>query len=199
MTVFSISLSAPAGKFAFPQCRQVVFPGNGTNINSPRKRLPELGGLVLPKHPWYQLEAGEVARLLQTDMTKGLSPAEAAQRLKTFGANQLKEQERLSPLKILASQFTDVMVLILIGATLISGLLGEYADAVTILVIILLNAVLGFVQEYRAEKSMEALKQLVAPEATVLRGGSEVRVPAREVVPGDILLLQAGDKVAADA
>src|SRR5690606_15623413 len=96
-------------------------------------------------------------------------------------------------------QFTDVMVLILIGATLISGLLGEYADAVTILVIILLNAVLGFVQEYRAEKSMEALKQLAAPEATVLRGGSEVRVPAREVVPGDILLLQAGDKVAADA
>lgn len=153
----------------------------------------------MPKHPWYQLEAGEVARLLQTDMTKGLSPAEAAQRLKTFGANQLKEQERLSPLKILASQFTDVMVLILIGATLISGLLGEYADAVTILVIILLNAVLGFVQEYRAEKSMEALKQLAAPEATVLRGGSEVRVPAREVVPGDILLLQAGDKVAADA
>lgn len=153
----------------------------------------------MPKYQWYQLEQQEVGQLLKTDITKGLSQAEAQRRLETYGANQLQEQEGISPVKILASQFTDVMVLILIGATLISGLLGEYADAITILVIIFLNATLGFVQEYRAEKSMEALKSLAAPEATVLRGGSEMRIPARDVVPGDILILHAGDKVAADA
>ncbi|NLC77541.1 MAG: calcium-transporting P-type ATPase, PMR1-type [Clostridia bacterium] len=152
----------------------------------------------MKNRPWHRLESQEVVEILKSDLRKGLSSEEAGKRLKIYGPNQLQEPQAVSPLKILLSQFSDFMVLVLIGATLISGLLGEYADAITILAIVVVNALLGFVQEYRAEKSMEALKKLTAPEATVLRGGSEIKIPAREVVPGDILLLNAGDKVAAD-
>lgn len=176
----------------------LAFIGGRGNINSSRKELPGLGGLVLQKRPWYQLDGNEVLQLLKTDVVKGLSISEAQKRQKIYGLNQLDEQKGASPLKILASQFTDLMVLILIGATLISGLLGEYADAITILAIVILNAVLGFIQEYRAEKSMEALKNLAAPEATVLRGGSEMKIPAKDLVPGDILVFKAGDRIAAD-
>ena len=119
-------------------------------------------------------------------------------RLEIWGYNRLQQKRVISPGKILLSQFTDFMVLVLIGATLISGLLGEFADALTILAIVVINAVLGFIQEYRAEKSIEALKKMTAPEATGSRGIAQ-RISAEEVVPGDILLLNMGDKVAADA
>lgn len=147
---------------------------------------------------WYQIDGSRVVEALKTNVLNGISPREATKRLTTYGYNQLAQRPPVSSLKIFISQFSDLMVLILIGAALISGLLGEYADGITILAIVSLNAVLGFIQEHRAEKSMEALKKLAAPEATVVRDGMEIRIPAKEVVVGDILLLNPGDKVAAD-
>lgn len=148
---------------------------------------------------WYSLTKEECLQRLGVEEEKGLKAGEAAARLEIWGYNRLQQKRVISPGKIFLSQFTDFMVLVLIGATLISGLLGEFADALTILAIVVINAVLGFIQEYRAEKSIEALKKMTAPEATVFREGIAQRIPAEEVVPGDILLLNMGDKVAADA
>lgn len=147
---------------------------------------------------WYQLSIADIANLFNTDLTKGLANGEAEKRLRTYGANQIEKQATISPLKIFIAQFTDFMVLVLIGATLISGMLGEYADAITILIIVIINAILGFVQEFRAEKSMEALKKMAAPEAAILRSGQQAKIPAKNLVPGDIVFLNTGDKVPAD-
>ena len=129
----------------------------------------------------------------------GLSAAEAAARLKAEGENRLKTAEKNSVASMFFSQFKDVMILILAAATVISVLMGEGAEAITIIVIVLLNALMGFLQEYRTEKTLEALKELSAPVARVRRDGREQTVSAAVVVPGDILLLEAGDKIAADA
>ncbi|GAW93944.1 cation-translocating P-type ATPase, partial [Calderihabitans maritimus] len=147
---------------------------------------------------WYQLSPSEVVEALASDPVNGLTDAEAEMRRESFGPNQLKDSRKISLLHIFFSQFTDFMVLVLLAATLVSALLGEYVDAVTILAIVVLNAALGFIQEYRAEKSMEALKRLAAPEARVIRNGREQRIPAQELVPGDIVLLETGDRVPAD-
>lgn len=96
------------------------------------------------------------------------------------------------------NQFKDFMVLVLVGATLISGLLGEYLDAITIIAIIIMNGILGFVQEFRAERSLRALKELSAPNAKVIRDGKLEQLPARELVPGDIVVLESGDRIPAD-
>lgn len=128
----------------------------------------------------------------------GLSAEDAAARRKESGFNELSEGKKVSPFTLLLNQFKDFMVLVLMGATLVSGLLGEYLDAITIIAIILLNGVLGFVQEFRAERSLRALKQLSAPTAKVLRGGRQEVIPARMLVPGDIVLLESGDRIPAD-
>lgn len=128
----------------------------------------------------------------------GLSAEDAAARRKESGYNELSEGKRVSPFTLLLNQFKDFMVLVLMGATLVSGLLGEYLDAITIIAIIVLNGVLGFVQEFRAERSLRALKQLSAPTAKVLRGGKQEVLPARMLVPGDIVLLESGDRIPAD-
>jgi Ca2+-transporting ATPase len=135
---------------------------------------------------------------LETSET-GLTEEEARRRLQEFGPNELKEARRTTPLEILARQFTSLLVVILLAAAVISFLLHEPTDAIIIASIVVLNAVLGFVQEYRAEKAIEALKRLAAPKARVVRGDKEAIVPARDLVPGDIVLLEAGDRVAADA
>lgn len=147
---------------------------------------------------WYELSSQSVAQALKTDLEHGLDEEEAEKRLKQTGLNQLEEGEKASALTILLGQFKDFMVLVLLVATLISGLLGEYVDAITIMAIIFLNAILGFIQEYRAEKSLEALKNLTAPTAHVIRGGRLVEIPAAHVVPGDIVYLEEGDRVPAD-
>lgn len=152
----------------------------------------------MEKSNWHALGQEEVLLKLQTDREKGLEQKEAARRLELVGPNQLIQQKRISPVAIFLSQFKDFMVLVLMAATIISGLLGEYADAITIMAIIIINAILGFVQEFRAEKSMEALKKLIAPEATVKREGETVRVPASQLVPGDIVILDTGDIIPAD-
>jgi len=130
---------------------------------------------------------------------KGLTSQEAQKRLLKYGPNVLEEGGRISPIQIFLNQFQDFMVMVLLAATLISALMGELADALTITVIVILNAILGFAQEYKTEKSLEALKKLAAPSAKVLRDGEEKEVEASQIVIDDVILLGAGDKVPADA
>ena len=147
----------------------------------------------------HQLPAPEVAAQLSSDAVAGLSRREAQRRLAQYGPNELPKANRRSFLRVFLEQFRDFMVLVLLAATAVSIVLGEVGDAVTILLIVVVNAVLGSLQEFRAERSLEALKEMSAPTARVRREGEEQRIPAAEVVPGDVLLLEAGDKPAADA
>ncbi|MFC7442362.1 calcium-translocating P-type ATPase, SERCA-type [Laceyella putida] len=147
---------------------------------------------------WVDWEIEQVAAHFQVDLERGLSDKEAKDRLKQIGPNQLAEGEKASWLSLFIEQFKDFMVLVLLVATLISGLLGEYTDAIAIIAIVLLNALLGFIQEVRAEKSLSALKKLSAPTAKVLREGAWVQVNAVELVPGDVIRLESGDRIPAD-
>ena len=146
---------------------------------------------------WHSKESEQVLNELKVDQ-QGLSSEEVKHRLDEFGYNELKEKKKVTPLQIFLNQFKDVFVIMLLVATIISFLIGENVDAITIAVIVILNSVVGFVQEYRSEKAMEAMKKLTAPKAHVIRDGSETMVDAREIVPGDIVLLEAGDRVPAD-
>lgn len=130
---------------------------------------------------------------------KGLSAQEAITRLATDGPNELQEGERISAWQILFSQFKSLLIWVLIVAGIISGVMGQAVDAIAILAIVVLNAVIGFYQEFDAEKSIAALKQMTAPRAKVRRDGKVALVPAAEIVTGDILVLEAGDLIAADA
>ena len=133
-----------------------------------------------------------------TENAVGLSSQEAAARLARDGENTLGEKKRTSAMKIFAGQFHDLMVIILMIATVISVLLGEYADAIPILLIVIINAFLGFFQEYRCEKTLEKLKSMTAPTAGCYRDGKPVRIPASQVVTGDAIILEAGDRVPCD-
>lgn len=130
--------------------------------------------------------------------TKGLTTAQAEERLKENGHNTLAQVKPPGPIRIFFSQFKDAMVLILLAATVISALLGEWTDAITIVVIVLLNAILGFIQEYRTEKTLEALRNMTAPTAKVWRDDKLQELPADLLVPGDIISVEAGDCVPAD-
>ncbi len=137
--------------------------------------------------------------------TAGLTTQQAEERLIQYGPNELKKEKGKSPLKILLSQFTDILMIILllamalsVGVGLYTGSTDEIFDAMIILVIVLASAILGFTQEYRSEKAVEALKKMTSPTASVLRDGKEVRIPASQIVPGDIILLYTGDKIPAD-
>ena len=129
----------------------------------------------------------------------GLTSEEAAALLKEYGENTLQSDKKAKPLRIFLGQFRDVMVMILLIAAGISAFIGETADAVTIIIIVMLNAILGFIQEYRTEKTLLALKSMSAPSAKVCRDGHMTVIPASQLVPGDIISVEAGDKVAADA
>ena len=148
---------------------------------------------------WYTRAAQEVIVFWKTDRDEGLTSSEIKNRLNKFGFNEMIEKQKTAWWKRLIAQFQDFMVLVLLAATLISAFLGEYADAVTILIIVIFNAILGFVQEHRAEQSMDALKKMAAPTAHVIRNGMLQQIAARELVPGDIMTLEPGDKIAADA
>ena len=149
--------------------------------------------------PWHTRQAAEIERDLKTNTSTGLSEAAAQERLKEAGPNELEEKKGRSPFKIFLSQFNDFMIWILIAAALISGIIiREVTDAIVILVILVINSVLGFVQEYRAEKALAALKELAAPTALILRDGAEQNLPSKFVVPGDIIKLTCGDLVPAD-
>lgn len=146
---------------------------------------------------WHTMSVESTARSLNTSLN-GISNQEAQSRLATHGYNELKEKKKKTTFMMLLHQFTDFMILVLIAAALLSGFLGELSDTIAIIVIVVLNAIIGFVQEYRAEKAMEALKKMAAPLATVVREGTPINIPAREIVPGDIVILEAGKIVPAD-
>ena len=147
---------------------------------------------------WHALAIDEILRSLKTTLN-GLTDREASERLAIYGPNELRKEKGRSKIGIFVEQFKNVLIIILLIATGLSIVIGEVLDAVLILTIVLASAVLGAFQEYRAERALEALRKLTAPEASVIRSGKEKRIPAREVVPGDILVLTAGDKVPADA
>jgi len=147
---------------------------------------------------WHSRSAEEVLIQLGSAAT-GLSAPEAARRLIANGPNELKEGKPVSPFQIFLAQFKSLIIWVLIAAAVISGLLGEGMDAIAILTIVILNAVIGFYQEFKAEKSIAALKKMTSPHATVQRDGQVASIPASGVVAGDILALEAGDLVAADA
>ena len=146
---------------------------------------------------WHSLEITEVLTSLNSSR-RGLSQEEAQRRLDEFGSNELVEKEKVSAWKIFLEQFKSFLIIILLVAVALSAVLGEIADAIVIFIIVLFAAGLGFVQEYRAERAMEALKRMAAPLTSVLRDGREVEIPARELVPGDIVLLKTGDRIPAD-
>ncbi len=147
---------------------------------------------------WYRQSAEAVLTQLAS-VASGLSAQEAAQRLATNGPNELKEGKQISPFQIFIGQFKSLIIWILIVAGIISGVLGETVDALAILTIVVLNAAIGFYQEFSAEKSIAALKKMTAPQAKVRRDGQVISISAKEIVTGDILTLEAGDLVAADA
>jgi Ca2+-transporting ATPase len=146
---------------------------------------------------WHTLSNEAVFSQLKS-APAGLTSAEAARRLAQHGPNELQAAHRISPWTILFEQFKNVLIVILLAATALSAFLGHGVEAIAIAVIVLFAVLLGFVQEYRAERAIEALRQMAAPTATVLRDGEEEEVPARELVPGDVILLRAGDKIPAD-
>ncbi len=147
---------------------------------------------------WHVASVEETAAALGVDPIVGLSSGEAAQRLAEGGANELERVRRTSPWAVLLSQFKNLLIIILLIATALSAFLGHGVEAVAVAVIVLFAVLLGFVQEFRAERAVEALREMAAPNATVLRDGEERDVPARELAPGDVVLLRAGDKVPAD-
>jgi Ca2+-transporting ATPase len=149
-------------------------------------------------NPWHLIDAQTALHQLGSDSGQGLSPFEAAERLVHYGPNELVERSGRRPLLILWGQLKATMVLILLAAAGIAALLGDLKDAVAILGIVVLFVLLGFIQEYRAERAIVALKKLIVPAVTVLRGGVWVDLSARDLVPGDVIRLQAGDLVQAD-
>jgi len=144
------------------------------------------------------MKVEELTQELDVNLGTGLSAEEAARRLEKYGPNELVERGAKSPWKILWEQLTGIMVVILIVSAVISLLLHEYTDAITILIIVVLNALLGFTQEYRAEQAMAALKKMATPRVRVRRGGHVAEVAAQELVPGDVILLEAGNAIPAD-
>ncbi|MBN1431126.1 MAG: cation-translocating P-type ATPase [Anaerolineae bacterium] len=147
--------------------------------------------------PWYRLAVEAVFSQLKSQPA-GLTSTEAARQLAEHGPNELQAAARISPWTILFEQFKNVLIIILLIGTVLSAFLGHEIEAIAITVIVLFAVVLGFIQEYRAERAIETLRQMAAPTATVLRDGEEVEIPSRDLVPGDVVRLQAGDKIPAD-
>ena len=151
-----------------------------------------------PIIPWYTFTIEDTFKKIQSQ-SSGLTNTEVENRLKQYGANELQAARHISPWEILLEQFKNVLILILLGATVISLFLGHGIESIVIAVIVLFAVVLGFVQEYRAERAIDALREMAAPTATVLRDGVETKISARELVPGDIIILRTGDRIPADA
>lgn len=147
---------------------------------------------------WYNKSKNDVIAELKTDEISGLSQSEAEARLTTYGKNELEAQAKKSFWAKLAAQFADFLIIILLVAAGISAVVGEKEDAIVILAIVVINAVLGIYQEGKAEKSVEALQKMSAPNAKVIRNGKQSEIPASDIVPGDIVVLEAGDIVPAD-
>lgn len=163
------------------------------------ERVPgESAPACVPDELWHCRSVREAAEAVGVDTATGLSDAQAAERLASFGPNELRTAETTPPWRMFVAQFNDFMIWVLFGAVAISALEGQVPEAIAITAILILNGVLGFIQEYRAEQSLEALKQMSAPSATVVRDGAERHIAAAELVPGDVVRLEAGDRIPAD-
>ncbi|TRM12344.1 calcium-translocating P-type ATPase, SERCA-type [Lentibacillus cibarius] len=147
---------------------------------------------------WYQMDTDQVEQKLYVSTKRGLSAKQVDERLKQYGTNRLESEKNASKWLIFLKQFQDFMVLVLLAATLVAGLLGEYVDAIAIMVIVLVNGFLGYFQEQKAEKSLAKLKEMSSPVAHVLRDGKWEKVPSQEVVVGDVVRVNSGDRVPAD-
>src|SRR3990167_3410842 len=154
--------------------------------------------MTVAETPWHTMQTDEVVKNLGTNTDTGLNLTEVEDRLRKYGHNQLEEKEGVSPIMLFLRQFNDFIVWVLIAAAIVSGFMGELVDALAIIAIVIINAIIGFIQEYRAEKSLEALQKMSAPFSRVTRNGEMHSIPSRDIVPGDIVLLEAGDYVPAD-
>ncbi|MCI0613999.1 HAD-IC family P-type ATPase, partial [bacterium] len=155
--------------------------------------------LITTDIDWYKIDPLIVVKELNSDVTLGLSSLEATTRLQQYGPNEVSAGKKTSAWKIFLAQFKNILIVILIVAVGLSIILGHTIEAIAITAILLFAVVLGFLQEYRAERALEALQQMAAPRATVVRDGHEFEIPAREIVPGDVILIRAGNKIPADA
>ncbi|MFN8418296.1 MAG: HAD-IC family P-type ATPase [Anaerolineae bacterium] len=175
--------------------------GDGFNVTATASTSQALQKMTAsaPATHWHTLDADQVTRQLGIDVTTGLANSEAARRLEHYGTNELVEKGLKSPLAILWEQITGPLVLLLIGAAIVSALLGKWDSTIAIAAIVVINAVLGVVQEYRAEQAMAALKQMAAPMVRIRREGRVIDVEGRTLVPGDVVLLEAGSIVPADS
>lgn len=147
---------------------------------------------------WFSKTSNEIMEQLNTNLNEGLSSEEAAKRLNEFGANKLKAKPKKTILQLFFAQINDILIYILLGAAVLSAIMKDYNEAVIILIVVLINAVVGVVQESKAEKALEALKKLSTPKAVVKRDGELKEIPSEEVVPGDIIILDAGRYIPAD-
>ncbi|HCU25083.1 MAG TPA: hypothetical protein DF383_08700, partial [Deltaproteobacteria bacterium] len=148
--------------------------------------------------PFHTFSILETARLFHTDLENGLSPERAAEQLKTFGPNLIRKEKSRGVFSLLLHQILNPMILLLLAVIAISFAIGHFTDALIIALIVVLNTVIGFSQEHRAERAMESIRRLAVPKARVLRGGRPCAVPAQELVPGDVVLLEAGDRIPGD-
>ena len=164
-------------------------PNRASNIASSQKDAATV---------WHQLESNDVQQKLEVDFKPGLSADEVKRRQAGFGLNQLTARRGTPAWVKFLQQFNQALVYILLAATVLSALLGEWVDAAVIFGVVLINAIVGFIQEAKAEKAIEALAKMFRTEATVRRDGRKQRVPSAELVPGDVVLLQSGDSVPAD-
>ena len=147
---------------------------------------------------WHTMGADQVCAALEVDPAKGLNDGAVENRRAAYGDNAIQEQRRRSLLSLFVSQFTDFMIIVLIVAAIIAGAVGEVIDSIAIVVIVMLNGIIGFVQDYRAEQAIEALRRMAAPTAKVRRNGRIHTLDSSELVPGDVVLIETGNIVPAD-
>lgn len=148
---------------------------------------------------WHLMSIDAVLTEINTNPHQGLKEDEVRRRLEKYGYNELKQAEKVSPLALFIHQFKNTLIIILLIATVLSALIGELFDSGIIMVIVIFSVGLGFIQEYRAERALETLKEMLTPITTVIRGGKKHEIPSKEIVPGDIILLETGNKIPADA
>src|SRR5215475_670649 len=147
---------------------------------------------------WHAMAVDEVVRRLTTDIEKGLDAGEASIRLQKYGPNRLPEGKKRGPFMRFLSQFNNILVYVLLGAGFIKLMMHQWVDASIIFGVVVLNALLGFIQEGKAEKALESIRNMLSAEARTLRGGETRLIPADQLVPGDVVLLESGDKIPAD-
>jgi magnesium-transporting ATPase (P-type) len=157
-----------------------------------------LKGMATNSHPWHQLEVARVAEILEVDSRQGLSEAEVARRLDHHGFNSLPKEKSRAWWQRLVDQFTSPLIYVLAAAALVTFVLEDYIDTVVILIVVVANATIGFIQEGRAEKALDAVRGLLSEKATVVRSGQRHTIDASLLVPGDIVIVESGDDVPAD-